>query len=52
VAVDDFDIIWSFLFPFEADSELVVDAGAVLAWPIAGKCLQPITAKRGQIASD
>jgi hypothetical protein len=49
VVVDDFDIVWSFLFPFEADSELVIDPDAVLTCPIARERLQAITAKCGEI---
>lgn len=32
MVVDDFDIGWSFLSPFEADSVLIVDAYAVLSF--------------------
>jgi hypothetical protein len=49
MVVDDFDIGWSFLFPFEADSELVVDPDAVLTGTLAFERLQSIAAKGGKI---
>jgi hypothetical protein len=49
VVVDNFDIGWSFLFPFKADSELVVDPDTKLAGTLTLESLQPIAAKGGEV---
>jgi hypothetical protein len=49
VVVDDFDIVCSLLFPFKAESELIVDADTMLSGPIARKRLQTITSQRRQV---
>jgi hypothetical protein len=49
VVVDDFDIGWSFLFPFKADSELVVDTDAELAGTFTLESLQSIAPKGGKV---
>jgi hypothetical protein len=49
VVIDDFDIGWSFLFPFKADPELVVNPNAVLAGAFTLEGLQSIAAKGGEV---
>jgi hypothetical protein len=49
VVIDDFDIGWSFRFPFEADSKLVIDPNAELAFAAAAQRFQPVAAKRAQV---
>jgi len=49
VVVGDFDIGRSFSFPFEADSILVVDPNAELAFAAAPQRFKPVAAKRSQV---
>jgi hypothetical protein len=49
VVVRDFDIGWSLGFPFEADSILIVDPDAELAFPIANQGFHSVPAERSQI---
>ena len=43
------NIEWSLLFPFKADSELVVDQDAVLAGTFTLESLQAIAVKGGDV---
>jgi hypothetical protein len=49
VVAGDFDVIWSFFFPLETNSILVVDPNAELAFAIARKRFQPIAANGSQV---
>lgn len=49
VVVDNFDFIGYTLPPDEADTPLIVDANAVLAFTVTPECLQPIAWRHSQI---
>jgi hypothetical protein len=43
VVIDDFDVISSILLPNKTDTELIVDADAVLPYPIASQWFQHVS---------
>jgi hypothetical protein len=49
VVVGDFDIGRPFRFPVEANSILIVDPNAELAFAVTPQRFQPVAAKRSQI---
>ena len=49
MVIDDFHIVRIAVLPTETDTPLIVDPDAVLAVPIAGEVLQPITGQPRQV---
>jgi hypothetical protein len=50
VVVHNLNLVSVPIFPLKADSILVIDANAVLAFSIASEALQPIAGRHGQVA--
>ena len=49
MVIDDFDLVGSVWLPLEADSPLLVDSYAVLAFPISAQCFKTIRGRNAQV---
>jgi hypothetical protein len=49
VVVDDFNVISSILLPYKTNSELIVDADAVLSTPVSSQRFQHISRRLAEI---
>jgi hypothetical protein len=49
VVIDDFDIAGSFLSPNKTDSELIVNADAVLTFSVSPERLEPVASNGSEI---
>jgi hypothetical protein len=50
VVVNDLDMGWALLGPYEADAPLVVNADGVLSSPISMKGFKPVRRRHAQVA--